>query len=173
MKSNAVYTESLANKIKNIKNFTGRVFDVVAPNTAGKYDKYKKNIKYILGLSPAEQKSLMSSLPIEFINNTKLKSKYQLDRKPEFDILGLVDPNNESKGYKITFKGTAKLKSGQITTIPGDHYIIVKMNGSEPQTDGKLYSLSQRNKLIENYQNVYSQKNLIFESKKLVDLFCK
>ena len=178
LKSYAVYSESFLDKVKGIAKGIGRGINLaantVAPDLMNLGSRYKDNIKYVLGksASPAEQKSLMSSLPMEFIRNPNLNSKYQLDRKPEFDILGLADPNNESVGYKMTFKGLAKLNRGDITTTPGDHYIIVKMNGSKPQTDGKLYSLS-RNQLIENQRYAYIQKNILIESKKLVDLFCK
>lgn len=176
LKSYEVYSESFLDKVKSIANVAGRgiklAANTLAPELMEIGGRYKQNINYVLGksASPAEQKSLMSSLPMEFIRNPNLNSKYQLAIKPEFDILGLVDPNNESAGYKMTFKGNAKLYSGDITTIPGDHYIIVKMNGSNPQTDGKLYSLSRRNQLIENQQYVYSQKNILLETKKLVDL---
>lgn len=176
LKSREVYSESFASKVVGmVRRGVKLAAKAAAPELVNMATRYKDNIKYILGISasPAEQKSLISSLPMEFRSNSNLNSKYQLDRNPEFNILGLADLSNESKGYKITFNGIARLRSGVIATIPGDHYIIVKMNGSIPQTDGKLYSLSRRDTLIENYQNVYSQKDILIESKKLVDLFCK
>jgi hypothetical protein len=116
---------------------------------------------------------ILSVLPTVFIQNNNLNQKYQLDKKPEFNILGLVDSNDLSKGYKITFKGTAKLASGTTAITPNDNYIIVTINTGKLQTDGKLYSLNQQNQLIENQQVIYSQKNIIFETEKLVDLFLK
>lgn len=156
----------------------------VAPELAAYTGDVKNNIKDVLfgksGSSPKKDKSkvptinsLIAALPMEFIMNPNLNRKYQLDNKPAINILGLVDPKDESKGFKVNFKGLARLTHGNINTNENDHYIIVTMNGKKIKTDGKLYSIRRVNQLIENQQLMYNQKNILIESKKLVDLFCK
>ena len=176
VKSYAVYAESFVSRVAGIAKRSARLAgDTFAPSLMNLGDRYIKNVKTVWGDKETRVKTgpTTKELPLEFLRNKNLNQKYQLDKRPEIGILGLVDPNNESKGYKITFKGNVRLKNGSITTTPGDHYIIVTMNGDKAQTNGKLYSLSQRNRLIEKQQLISSQKNIIFETEKLVDLFLK
>jgi len=73
-------------------------------------------------------------------------------------------------GYKLNFDGTVTV-AGSSNPVKDDEYIIVKNNNGRLQSTGKLY---KGGKVIVSSVNInYSQKNLILESKKLVDLFCK
>jgi len=99
-----------------------------------------------------------------------LKNKFKLNSKPNFNSLGDIKKGDPLMGYKLNFDGTVTV-AGSSNPVKDDEYIIVKNNNGRLQSDGKLY---KGGKVIVSSVNInYSQKNLILESKKLVDLFCK
>ena len=104
-------------------------------------------------------------------NLAVLKNKFTLKNNPNFDRIGYVKRNDTSKGFKLNFDGEVTFPSKSPRPITADEYIIVKRRDGQLQSDGKLYRGTTE---INDSVNInYSQKNILIESEKLVDLFCK
>lgn len=101
-----------------------------------------------------------------------LKNKFKLNSKPNFNSLGDIKKGDPLKGFRLNFDGQVIFPS-KTRVVGDDEYIIVTDNNGKLQSSGELYK-GMGMTLMTNSVNInYSQKNLIIESKKLVDLFCK
>lgn len=100
-----------------------------------------------------------------------LKNKFILNREPNFYPLGNVQKGNPSKGTKLNFDGTVTFTGKPARPIADDEYIIYKNNSGRLQSDGKLYKGTRE--INESVNINYSQKNILINSEKLVDLFYK
>lgn len=104
-------------------------------------------------------------------NLAVLKNKFTLKDDPNFDRIGYVKRSDTLKGFKLNFDGEVTFPSKSPRPIAADEYIIVKTKDGQLQSDGKLYRGTTE--INDNVNINYSQKNIIFETEKLVDLFLK
>jgi len=107
-----------------------------------------------------------------FKTTTILQNKFQLDRPIFFDPQGAIDRRDSSKGFRLNFNGKVTFGSTS-RDVDKDEYIIVINNRGKLQSDGKLYKGVPVTLMLSNVNINYSQKDILIESKKLVDLFCK
>lgn len=107
-----------------------------------------------------------------FKTTTILQNKFQLDIPIFFDPQGAIDRRDSSKGFRLNFNGKVTFGSTS-RDVADDEYIIVKNNRGKLQSDGKLYKGVPGTLMLSNVNINYSQKDILIESKKLVDLFCK
>jgi hypothetical protein len=107
-----------------------------------------------------------------FKTTTILQNKFQLDRPIFFDPQGAIDRRDSSKGFRLNFNGKVTFGSTS-RDVDKDEYIIVINNRGKLQSDGKLYKGVPGTLMLSNVNINYSQKDILIESKKLVDLFCK
>jgi hypothetical protein len=107
-----------------------------------------------------------------FKTTTILQNKFQLDRPIFFDPQGAIDSRDSSKGFRLNFNGKVTFGSTS-RDVDKDEYIIVINNRGKLQSDGKLYKGVPGTLMLSNVNINYSQKDILIESKKLVDLFCK
>jgi hypothetical protein len=105
-----------------------------------------------------------------FRTSINLKNKFTLDTPNFFDQRGFVDLDDTTKGYKLNFKGKVKVNGTTKIVVP-DEYILVKNNRGTLESDGQLYN--SRGIVTASVNINYSQRDILIESKKLVDLFCK
>lgn len=130
---------------------------------------FKDDVKFTQ-LDDSNSNTNDKAYKVLFTSDKILKSKFKLNSKPNFNSLGDIKKGDPLMGTKLNFDGTVTV-AGSSNPVKDDEYIIVKNNNGRLQSDGKLY---KGGKVIVSSVNInYSQKNLILESKKLVDLFCK
>ena len=123
----------------------------------------------------AKVKSSYNSAETAYKNLFKLpalKSKFILATKPNFNSFGDIKKGQPQKGMKLNFDGEV-IFGTRSRPVADEEYIIVKNKGGILQSDGELYSNNTGSILNASVINNYDQKNMLFESKKLVDLFCK
>ena len=107
-------------------------------------------------------------------NLPSLKNKFQLATNPNFNSLGDIKKGDPSMGTRLNFDGTVTFASGSSRPVRDDEYIIVINNNGRLQSNGELRTGPHTSTVITSSVNInYSQKNILIESEKLVDLFYK
>jgi hypothetical protein len=112
----------------------------------------------------------------EYINlfktSTNLKDKFILKTPYFFNPQGFIDRRDVSKGFRLNFDGKVTFP-GKVRDVLDDEYIIVIDNRGTLSSKGELFK-GNPGVLMNSSVNInYSQKDILIESKKLVDLFCK
>ena len=115
-----------------------------------------------------------SSDPINYMklfNTAPCKTKFTLNPKPNFNRLGDIKKGYPEKGFRLNFDGKVKFSS-RTHDVRDDEYIIVINKRNVLTSDGELYKGIGSAKTVINSSTIinYSQKNILFEVKKLVDL---
>ena len=168
----------------NASLITSNNFSVtIKPTKTGGYG---NDLKYIadqkIFKDDVEFATVSSSVPSPEIAYKKLfstlTSKFTLNSTPNFNSLGDIQKGRPDLGMKLNFDGTVTFPAagggpGGPRRVENNEYIIVINKDGRLQSDGKLYSNTTGSVLNASVIINYNQKNILFESKKLVDSLCK